>query len=301
MTTEGALLWSYVQPGPHRWNWGHADRDVAFARRHHLFLTATHFVWDQIVYATNPPWLEKITQPAQLKAVMYQHLHTITERYGRAINRWIVVNEPLNYVGDTGLLHPNFFSRVLGPDWIADSFRIAQRAAPHAQLWMNEIFTETDPVKAAALVTLARSLVRAHVPIYGVSLQGHLFSPIPFPLHPVSPNRALVLRTLRALAASGLRVSLTEVDAPTLPGTPGRFAQQSARITSLVTACLAVRRCTSITFWDLRDSESWLASPQLTALFGQRDLAPTLFYGSGKPHPAFDAVRRALLSAPARG
>jgi endo-1,4-beta-xylanase len=287
MTLETSLIWNIVEPAPGRWDFRRADRSIAFARRHHLFVTATHFVWDQVFYGSTPAWVKSITSRGRLEAVMENHLATITRRYGRAINRWIVVNEPLRYIGDTGTIQPNAFSRVLGPDWIADSFRIAHRAAPHAQLWLNEIFTETDSAKADALVRIARSLVRQHVPIDGVALQGHLF----VPLRPVAPDTSLVLRTLRRLAALGLSVSLTEIDAPTLPG-PGRLTIQASRIRALVTQCLAVRRCTSLTFWDLLDSESWLNS-----LFGRTDLAPTLFDASGHPHPAYFAVRDALLAA----
>jgi hypothetical protein len=42
---------------------------------------------------------------------------------------------------------------------------------------------------------------------------------------------------LRRLAALGLEVSLTEVDAPTLPG-PGRLTVQATRIRALITQCL---------------------------------------------------------------
>ena len=142
-------------------------------------------MWDQILYQSTPAWVEQISDPRQLRRVMARHLRTITRRYGSSINRWIVVNEPLRYGGDTAAIQENHFSRVLGRDWIAETFRIAHRAAPRAQLWLNEIFTEADPAKAAALVKLARSLVARHVPIDGVGLQGHLFTSL---LQPAAPN-----------------------------------------------------------------------------------------------------------------
>ena len=168
LTLEGELLWSVVHPEATRWNFAPADRAVAWAARHGLYVTATHFVWDQLVYASTPAWVKAIDDPERLRVVMRQHLATITHRYGRRVRRWIVVNEPLRYFGDTAAIQDNHFSRVLGPDWIAESFRIAHRAAPHASLWLNEVFTETDARKAQALVELARTLVTAHVPIDGV-------------------------------------------------------------------------------------------------------------------------------------
>ena len=293
MTLENSLVWGVVHPAPHRWDFSRADRSITWAKRRHLFLTATHFVWDQIAYQVTPAWVKQITDPARLRRVMYRHLRRITRRYGDGtIDRWIVVNEPFQYFGDTTKLQENHFSRVLGPDWIAQTFRIARRAAPGSELWLNEIFTETDAAKARALVRLARSLVRQGVPIDGVSLQGHLFTPT---LQPVAPDAALVRRTLRRLAALGLEVSLTEIDAPLPPTVPGRFEEQARRVRSLVESCLAVRRCSSITFWNLQDAESWL-----NGLFGRSDLAPTLFGADLRPKPVFFAVRSALQAARAR-
>ena len=177
MSTQGTLLWSVIHPERDRWDFGGADRTLAWTRRHHLFVTATHFVWDQILYRSTPDWVKAITSPDELRDVMHEHLRTISRRYGRRIGRWIVVNEPLQYVGDTTRAQENHFSRTLGPDWIAETFRIARRAAPRAQLWLNEIFLETDPAKARALVDLARTLVEQRVPIDGVGIQGHLFKP----------------------------------------------------------------------------------------------------------------------------
>jgi endo-1,4-beta-xylanase len=234
LTLESELLWSVVHPAPHQWNFAPADRAVAWAARRGLYVTATHFVWDQIVYASTPAWVKVIDDPEQLRTVMRKHLATITHRYGRRVRRWIVVNEPLRYVGDTAAVQDNHFSRVLGPDWIAESFRIAHRAAPHASLWLNEIFTETDARKAQALVELARSLVAAHVPIDGVGFQGHLFTPL---LQPAAPDATNVANAMRAIAALGLHVALTEVDAPTYPDTPDRLVEQARRVGALVEAC----------------------------------------------------------------
>jgi endo-1,4-beta-xylanase len=286
LTLENELLWSVVHPEATRWNFAPADHAIAWATRNHLYVTATHFVWDQIVYASTPAWVKAINDPVQLRAVMRHHLATITHRYGRGVRRWIVVNEPLRYVGDTTAIQDNHFSRVLGPDWIAESFRIAHRAAPHASLWLNEVFTETDAGKARALEELARTLVAAHVPIDGVGFQGHLFTPL---LQPVSPDATLVVDSMRAIAALGLQVALTEVDAPTFPDIPDRLAEQAQRVRALLEACMGVRRCTGVTFWDLQDAESWL-----NALFRRDDLAPTLFDASLAPKPVYFSVRDAL-------
>ncbi len=285
VTLERSLVWSVVHPAAGSWDFSGADRSIAWARAHRLKVTATHFLWDQIAYATTPAWVKAIVDPARLRGVMEDHLATITRRYGRAIARWIVVNEPFRYVGDTATLQPTHFSKVLGPGWIAEAFRIARRAAPHAELWLNEVFTEQDGAKANALVALVRSLRRRGVPVDGVGLQGHLFSPL---LTPIPADVPLVRDTMRRLAALGVDVAFTEVDAPLAPG-GGRAAEQARRMSDLVRICLGVRRCRSLTFWNLHDGRSWIDD-----LFRRPDLAPTLFDRRLRPKPAFFAVRGAF-------
>jgi endo-1,4-beta-xylanase len=240
------------------------------------------------VYPSTPAWVTAINNPIELERVMLEHISAFTKRYGDAINQWTVVNEPLSYVGDTSAIHPNHFSTVLGPNWIADAFRIARRGAPHASLWLNEVFTEDDPAKAHALVTLATNLVAEHVPINGVSLEGHLFTPS---LMPMSPDFTLVHQTLEQLSALGLHVSLSEIDDPTFPTTPHRFQVQSSNINRLVAACLGVPRCGSINFWDIDDSKSWLDT-----LFNNPNVDPTLFTAQQQPKRAFTALVNTLLT-----
>jgi Glycosyl hydrolase family 10 len=65
LTLENSLIWSVVEPAPGRWDFRSADRSVAFARRHHLFLTATHFVWDQVFYSSTPARCARAQRLAQ--------------------------------------------------------------------------------------------------------------------------------------------------------------------------------------------------------------------------------------------
>lgn len=280
LSLEGELLWEHVHPARDRWDFDAADRTLAFAAAHHLETTATHFLWDQAVpISSTPDWVKAITDPDELRAVMREHMRMLGQRYGKQVTRWNVVNEPHRYFDD--VLYPNHFYRVLGPDYIAEAFRIAADEAPRSQRWLNEILAEYEPKKADALVRLARDLVERGVPIDGVSLQGHLFVG--------EADWEIVRDTLARLSALGLATGFSEVDVPVLPFSPDRLQIQADRTVRLIDACLAAPRCGSITWWGIDDSVSWLN------WFLAPGLSPLLFDESLAPKPAYFAAKERLF------
>ncbi|HEY7939455.1 MAG TPA: endo-1,4-beta-xylanase [Acidimicrobiales bacterium] len=282
MSVESQTLWSVVQPAPDRWNFRPADQVVAFARRHHLALTATHFVWDPpSIPSVLPAWVRRIDDPDALRRAMRAYLTALTARYGDAIGRWDTVNEPLAL---DGTLADNHFRRVLGPGYVEEAFRMAHQIAPHAQLFLNEWGAELIPAKADGLVSLAARLVHEHVPISGVGIQTHLQTG--------DPNWPLFAATLRRITALGLPVVISELDLPTQPGEASPLEAQAARAAHVVRLCLRTPRCTQITFWGFDDGDTWLDS------YLHPGTRPLPFDAALRPKPMFFAVRDALLASP---
>lgn len=279
LSAEGEFLWSVIHPAPGVWNFDGADRFIHFSRAEGLTTTVTHFVWDQVVdISTTPAWVLAIDDPEELREVMREHLRTITERYGGAIDRWIAVNEPFEYLGTT--LYPNHFHRVLGPDYVEQVFRMAREEAPRSELWLNEILVEYQPAKAAALVAFVANLVAKGVPVDGVSLQGHLFGG--------APDWELVRDTLAALGHLGVKTAFSEVDAPVAASLPDRLEVQAESMARLVESCLEVAACDSVTWWGLHDGVSWLN------WFLGPDLVPLLFTPTLERKPGYFAAREML-------
>ncbi|MFD0205339.1 endo-1,4-beta-xylanase, partial [Saccharothrix carnea] len=107
------------------------------------------------------------------------------------------------------------------------------------------------------------------VPIDCVGLQSHFNSQSPVPSN--------YQTTLQNFANLGVDVQITELD---IEGSGTAQAQNYDRV---VKACLAVTRCTGITVWGIRDTDSWRASG-----------TPLLFDGSGNKKPAYTSTLNAL-------
>ena len=163
---------------------------------------------------------------------------------------------------------------------------------------------ENAPKRAGA-IALIRRLQSQGIPIAAVGLQGHYKMDWPTP--------AALDETIKAFAALGVKVDITELDVDVLPpATRSRgaevsmsFAGQSRLnpytngLPDAVQLALArryaelfavfVRNHKSmgrVTFWGVTDADSWLNDWPVRG----RTSYPLLFDRDCKPKPAFDAV-----------
>jgi endo-1,4-beta-xylanase len=208
---------------------------------------------------------------------MRMHNRKEAGHYRDSVPVWDVVNE---VVADSGRLRPSVFLRRLGPDYIAEAFRLAHRTAPKAKLYINEIGADGLNQKSDRLYRLVRELRSAGVPLDGVGLQGH------FNLKGIPDGYR---QNMERFAALGLEVAITELDVALPAQASAEDERRQADIyAEVVRTCKAVPACRSITFWGFTDSRSWISETQPG--FG----AATLLDARLRPKPAFEAVQRAL-------
>ena len=86
--------------------------------------------------------------------------------------------------------------------------------------------------------------------------------------------------TISSFAALGVDVQITELDIE------GSGSSQAENYRRVVQACLNVARCTGITVWGVRDSDSWRSSG-----------TPLLFDGSGNKKAAYTSTLDTLNAA----
>jgi endo-1,4-beta-xylanase len=288
LTPENEMKWASVEPQPGEFSFGPADRLVAFAAENGIRVRGHTLVW----HSQLAPWVKGLRADA-LRAAMVRHIQTVAGHWKGKIAQWDVVNEAIAD-GPSGELRPDSPFAVLGPTFIDDAFRIAHATDPGAQLFYNDYEIEGDSPKSEAAYALAKRLKQAGVPIHGVGFQMH-----------VDPRRWPsgddIRRNVERYAALGLLVEFTEMDVPVgaVPGTIEEKLQRQREITrDIVTACVAVDKCSGITFWGLTDGDSWLNDGHWGAMRGPGPHYPLPFNNDMKPKPMVAGILEGLDNAP---
>ncbi|GAB7044495.1 endo-1,4-beta-xylanase [Catenuloplanes niger JCM 9533] len=280
---ENQMKWEFIHPGRHEYRFGPADAIVRFARQNGQAVRGHTLLW----HSQNPAWLTEGTfTKAELRAILKDHILTVAGRYRGQIHQWDVANEIFD---DNGAYRQeNIFIRELGPGIVADAFRWAHRADPHAQLFLNDYGVDWPGAKVDAYEALARQLLADGVPLHGFASQAHLSTRYP------APDQ---LRTvLQRFDDLGLHTAITELDVRMdLPegGVPTaeQLATQATYYTTVLDACLAVDGCNSFTIWGFTDRYSWVPH------FFPAEGAATVMWDDFRRKPAYYALRDTLAAA----
>jgi endo-1,4-beta-xylanase len=247
VTPENVMKWQVVEPTKGTYDWSAADQLVKFAEAHGQLVHGHTLVW----HSQLPNWLTPGNYTsAQLRDLLHKHITDEVSHFRGKIWQWDVVNEAFN---DDGTMRKTIWLDALGPKYIADAFRWAHQADPHALLFYNDYNIEGLGAKSDAVYALVKQLRAQGVPINGVGLQTHLDTLYGFPDH--------MQQNMQRFADLGLKVALTEVDVrTTLPVTSTEQLAQNADYSQSLQACLLVRQCISYTVWGFGDAFSWVPS-----------------------------------------
>ena len=303
ISPENVLKWENVHPAPDRYDFAPSDAYVAFGERNGMFILGHTLVWHSQV----PRWVfqdadGKPLDRERLLARMKAHIDTVVGRYRGRIDGWDVVNEALN---EDGTLRQSPWMRIIGPDYIAKALEYAHAADPAAELYYNDYSLE-NPAKRDGAVRLVRSLLDRGIPVHAVGNQEHL------KLN--SPSATAVDSTIRAFAALGVKMNVSELDIDVLPpvirgagadvsargrpsaalnpytaGLPDSVQEAlTARYVDLFRVYLANKDAIErVTFWGVADGDSWLNGWPVPG----RTAYPLLFDRQLTPKPAYDRVR----------
>ncbi|MER6383905.1 non-reducing end alpha-L-arabinofuranosidase family hydrolase [Streptomyces sp. NPDC001233] len=261
ITPENEMKWDTVEPSRGNFTFGPADSIVGHAAAHGQRMRGHTLVW----HSQLPGWVKSITDANTLRSVMDNHITTEMTHYKGKIYAWDVVNEAFAD-GGSGQHRSSVFQDVLGNGFIEEAFRTARAADPSAKLCYNDYNIEnwTD-AKTQGVYAMVKDFKSRGVPIDCVGFQSHFGAGGP---------PAGYQTTLSKFAALGVDVQITELDIA--QASPTAYA-------GAVQACMNVARCTGITVWGIRDSDSWRTGEN-----------PLLFDAGGNKKPAYNAVLTAL-------
>ncbi|MFS0703999.1 endo-1,4-beta-xylanase [Cellulomonas sp. 179-A 9B4 NHS] len=263
ITAENEMKMDAMQPNRGQFNWSSGDRIVNWARQNGKQVRGHALAW----HSQQPGWMQNMSGSA-LRTAMLDHVTQVATYYRGKIHSWDVVNEAFAD-GSSGARRDSNLQRT-GNDWIEAAFRAARAADPGAKLCYNDYNTDNwSHAKTQAVYNMVRDFKARGVPIDCVGFQAHFNSG-----NPVPSNYDV---TLRNFAALGVDVQITELDIE------GSGSSQAQQFQGVVQACLSVARCTGITVWGVRDSDSWRASG-----------TPLLFDGSGNKKAAYTSVLNQL-------
>lgn len=265
ITAENEMKMDAMQPQRGNFNWSSGDRIVNWALQNGKQVRGHALAW----HSQQPGWMQSMEGP-QLRQAMLDHVTQVATYYRGKIHSWDVVNEAFAD-GSSGARRNSNLQRT-GDDWIEAAFRAARAADPQAKLCYNDYNTDNwDHAKTQAVYRMVRDFKQRGVPIDCVGFQAHFNSGNPV------PNNYHV--TLQNFADLGVDVQITELDIE------GSGQSQAEQFDGVVQACLAVTRCTGITVWGVKDTDSWRS-------YG----TPLLFDGNGNKKLAYHAVLDRLNS-----
>ena len=304
ITPENILKWEEVHPEPGKYNFGPADRYVAFGEKHKMHIVGHTLVW----HSQTPDWVfqDESGKPLDRDALlgrMKDHISTVVGRYRGRIHGWDVVNEA---IASDGQLRKSKWLEIIGEDYLLKAFEYARQADPGAELYYNEYDYEIKP-KCAGVMRLIKNLQSKGIRLDGIGIQGHWFLDY--------PGIEEIESYIVALSTLGVTLMVTEMDVSALPFYPvdsplvelSSFDAETQKklnpypdgLPDSVEKDLAHRyaelfslfhkhreKFSRVTFWAVHDGQSWRSYMPIQ---GRTDY-PMLFDRHCKPKPAFDAV-----------
>ena len=297
ITPEWELKPDVISPNPGEFNFSEADRVVDWALENGMEVRGHALLWHE---ATPAHFL--LGTPDEIRARLEDYITTVVRYFSGRVNVWDVVNETVSvdiYRGADGIgpdRRSDWFNAVGSADYIDWAFRAARAADPAAQLFLSEYGTET-PLKREWMIEILRRLNARGVPIDGVGHQFHLY---------LDTNAQDALDAIDAVDNEflGLINHATEIDV-TFYDDPGScwqtrtnciadvgttppanmLADQALLLRNLFNGFAARSSVESVSFWGVRDSDSWLNDVPVV-----RSNYPLLFDRDGNPKPCFEAI-----------
>jgi len=305
LVPENELKWYALRRTPTGFDFGRADKLIAFAEANGMAVRGHNLLWNRAKYS--PPWLEAYdfgpNPRAAAEKMLRDHIATVCGRYGKRIFSYDVINETI--VPETGELEQGAFTRALGPDVVDIAFHAAREAAPHAELVYNDYmgWEPRSEKHRAAVLRLLERMKKNGVPIDTLGVQSHIGSNSRPNTDPAFSEiqEAEWRRFLDEVTGMGIDLAITEFDVNDR-GVSGDFATRDKAVAALgrdyLAMMLSYPQLRYVMAWGMVDKYSWLqhTAPRSDGLTKR----PCPYDESFQPKLLRKAMADVLRAAPAR-
>jgi endo-1,4-beta-xylanase len=297
ITPENEMKMASVRKSQDAPDFARADQIVAFAEAQGKRLRGHNLVWTSQV----PDWIKTMSKP-EMERFLDEHIDLMMGRYEGRIYCWDVVNEPIGHQPYGNLtLREGIFPEIVGPDYIARSFRRARAADSNAKLILNETHTERDDGFGhdyrKRLLILIDSLLDAGVPLDGIGLEGHIQPDVKF-----LPET--YAEFLQAISDRGLEIQITELDVND-QSFPDNVEERDSMVadvyTRFLTTVLSNPKVKLVATWQMTDRTAYYYNESLgNSPDADRRPRPLLFDLEFNRKPSYYAVAKAFMNTSTR-
>jgi endo-1,4-beta-xylanase len=215
----------------------------------------------------------------RVDSVMNRWITNVVTHYAGKVKAWDVVNEPMsdggalrassNTTAAAGATDFFLWQQYLGRDYAVKAFKYAKAADPNALLFINDYNLEYSSVKIDSLLAYVAEIKAKGAPVDGIGTQMHIN---------ILSSYALIDAAFQKLAATGLKVRVSELDVRINPSDKTGFSAQPLDpvllayqadmykyvVSSYMKYVPAAQRY-GITVWGVDDPESWIITSQKKA------------------------------------
>jgi endo-1,4-beta-xylanase len=242
-----------------------------------------------IVDISNAPPPSGAQIAASVDSALSRFIRAMVTRYAGKVKAWDVVNESMadgasglrtNTGSSTG--DAFYWAQYLGRDYALKAFQYAKAADPNALLFINDYNLEYNPAKLDSLINYVNELKAKGAKIDGIGTQMHIA---------INTSTTAIDNMFKKLAATGLKVRVSELDIRVNPNDEANFFAGSSVLTAQADMYKYVARSFiqnvpvaqrhGFTVWGVADNDSWILTSQ------KKQDAPLLFDNSYNKKQAF--------------
>ena len=220
-------------------------------------------------YDKSRPMLGREAMLGRLENYIREIMQYLNENYPGVVVSWDVVNEAIDD-GTKGLRKSNWYETV-GEDYVERAFELARKHSPEGMLLYYNDYNTAYPGKLKGILGLLEKLI-AEGNIDGYGFQMH---------HRVlEPGMSMLTNAVRAVAALGLKLRVSELDVGIKTYSEDSLAKQAKKYADVMKLMLEYADQTeAVEVWGLKDDMSYRSYEY-----------PLLFDADINPKPAFWAV-----------